>query len=107
MMYALALPRGAGRDEMFTHNMLGSRSLNWHRQYERQAGAGAVLDNLALRDAIRRLPPRPARAWSLVNLCGLTHREAAARLGISQQRVSVLNESARRALEKELSNVER
>ena len=95
---------------MFTHNMVGSRLLNWHRQYERwhqqdehYPGAGAHLDNIALRDAIRRLPARQAKTWTLVNVCGLTHREAARVLGVSQPRVSVVNECARRTLMKELS----
>lgn len=53
--------------------------------------------------ALRRTHPRWSDSWVLVNLRGLTHREAAEILGVTQQRVTAANESARRVLEKELS----
>lgn len=53
-------------------------------------------------DTLRAMPTRWAEAWVLVNLRGLTHQEAADVLGVTQQRVSYVNESARRALVKEL-----
>jgi len=57
----------------------------------------------ALRETLISTYPVEAKAWALTNINGLTQREAATELGISQQRVAVLAERCRQRLERRLS----
>jgi RNA polymerase sigma factor (sigma-70 family) len=64
------------------------------------------VEDLAFREslysALQRMPERMRQAWVLVNLRGLTHREAAEALGVSQPRITRLAEAARLRLVEEV-----
>lgn len=65
-------------------------------------GLDASLFARSLRESLLAMPRVQAVSWALVNLCGLTHLEAARTLHVTRQRVSTASEEARLRLMKEV-----
>jgi DNA-directed RNA polymerase specialized sigma24 family protein len=65
-------------------------------------GLDASLFARSLRESLLAMPRVQAVCWALVNLCGLTHAEAALILRVSRQRVTTAAEEARLRLMKDV-----